>query len=64
MSCNYGCWFGRRCLGDAREDVIEFLTKERPETDWSKRTDQELDLAIVDLVDLDYKGPDHVRRTA
>jgi hypothetical protein len=64
MSCHYGCWFTNRCMGDDREEVVEFLAKERPEVDWNKRTNQELDLALIDIMDVDFKGPNHVKRIA
>lgn len=63
-NCHYGCWFGRRCLGYTRAEVVEFLAEHCPETDWATRTDDDLDAALLDMMDVDYRGPDHVRRSA
>jgi hypothetical protein len=59
--CHYGCYLNKRCMGDDRDEVIAFLG-ERGETNLDQRSDAELNALLTGYFDLDYSGPDHVRK--
>lgn len=64
--CSYGCEQAKKCQGEPRVEVEAFL-----EDRWGvsagwlqSATDAELNQFLVELADVDYQGPSHVRRTA
>jgi hypothetical protein len=60
--CHYGCYFGGRCLGSSRDEVIEYLSSfELPEILASK-SDGELEEILGDNADGVANVPDHIRR--
>lgn len=60
--CHDGCLMGRKCMGESRADVIEFLGEKYGLRDLEPKSSQELNVILSDHFDVDYKGPDHVHR--
>tara|TARA_R110000868_G_scaffold62962_3_gene189939 strand:- start:1591 stop:1980 length:390 start_codon:yes stop_codon:yes gene_type:complete len=64
--CHYGCWFGGRCMGAAREDVLGFLAAEykkdyeRKLENLTRAPNWHLNEELADMFDDGYNGPTHV----